>query len=360
MVRADSFLSRMDDEANRERLMLCIQRIIQPMPASPHVSVIIVTWNSEEHLPICLDALLAQTYKDFEVVIIDNGSTDQSYLDFEGKYSDLKLTIKKNNENLGFAVANNIGARLVHGRWLALLNADAFPEPDWLEHLVKASEIYPNTFFTSRQIQANNTRYLDGEGDNYHISGYAWRKNYGQPVYPANQSENVFSACGAAALYPRQEFLDVSGFDEDYFSYHEDVDLGFRLRLRGLSCMLVPRAVVHHVGSASTGKKSDFSIYYGHRNLTWTYFKDMPSTLFWLYLPLHILVSFFFLVYFTFKGKGNAIWRAKLDAIRGLPRILRKRREVQLQLKIPIVEIHRVISRNWLTPFSSFIKRKSL
>ena len=99
----------------------------------------------------------------------------------------------------------------------------------------------------------------------------------------------------------------MGGFDEDYFSYHEDVDLGFRLRLRGLNCVLVPQAIVHHVGSASTGKKSDFSIYYGHRNLVWTFFKDMPSTLFWLYLPLHIVTNIFFLIYFTFKGKGNAI-----------------------------------------------------
>ena len=159
---------------------------------------------------------------------------------------------------------------------------------------------------------------------------------------------------------PRKEFLDAGGFDEDYFSYHEDVDLGFRLRLRGLNCMLVPQAIVHHVGSASTGKKSDFSIYYGHRNLVWTYFKDMPSTLFWLYLPLHIVVNFFFLIYFTLKGKGNVIWHAKLDAIRGLPTILKKRQASSTSdVKISIAEIHRVMSRNWLTPFLSFLKRKS-
>jgi len=329
------------------------------MPALPLVSVIILTWNSEKHLPACLDALSVQTNKDFEVVIIDNGSTDQNYLDLEEKYSDLKLTIKKYNENLGFAIANNIGACLARGQWLALLNADAFPKPDWLERLLEATQTYPNAFFSSRQIQANNPTYLDGEGDIYHVSGLAWRKNYNLPVYPLNEDQEVFSACGAAALYPRTEFLDAGGFDEDYFSYHEDVDLGFRLRLRGLNCVLVPQAIVHHIGSASTGKKSGFSIYYGHRNLVWTYFKDMPSTLFWLYLPLHIVVAFFFMVYFTLKGKGSVIWRAKFDAIRGLPIILKKRREVQLQLKTSVADIHRVMSRNWLTPFSSFIKRNS-
>ena len=329
------------------------------MSIAPLVSVIIVTWNSKRYISRCLDALSVQTHQGFEIVIIDNGSTDGGVLQLQEKYPDLKLTINKLESNLGFAPANNIGARLARGKWLALLNVDAFPEPDWLERFLEVAEMYPHAFFTSRQIQAGDPNYLDGEGDNYHVSGYAWRKNYGRPLYPVQQLEDVFSACGAAALYPRQEFLNSGGFDEDYFSYHEDVDLGFRLRLRGLTCMLVPQAIVHHVGSGSTGKRSDFSVYYGHRNLVWTYFKDMPSVLFWLYLPLHIFVNFFFLIYFTLKGQGHTIWRAKWDALRGLPMILKKRREVQLQRRVTVAEIHRVMSRNWLTPFLAFLKRKS-
>lgn len=326
---------------------------------SPLASVIIVAWNSKRYLSRCLNALSVQTNKDFEIVIMDNGSTDNGYAGLEEKYPDLKLTLKKLNTNLGFAPANNIGAHLARGQWLALLNADAFPEPDWLERLLEATKTYPNAFFTSRQIQADNPTYLDGEGDIYHVSGLAWRKNYNLSVYPLNETQEVFSACGATALYPRQEFLDAGGFDEDYFSYHEDVDLGFRLRLRGLTCILVPQAVVHHVGSGSTGKRSGFSVYYGHRNLVWTYFKDMPAQLFWLYLPLHIAVNFFFLIYFTLKGQGRAIWRAKWDALRGLPMILKKRREVQLQRRVPVAKIHQAMSRNWLTPFLAFLKRRS-
>jgi GT2 family glycosyltransferase len=329
------------------------------MFSSPLISILIVTWNSQKYLPTCMNALSAQTNKDFEILIVDNGSIDLQYLDLGQKYPDLKLTVKKINENLGFAVANNIGARLARGNWLALLNADAFPEPDWLEQLLEGAEKYPQAFFSSRQLQFDRADLLDGEGDLYHVSGLAWRENYNLPVYPLNETYAVFSACGAAAFYPRQDFLNAGGFDEDYFSYHEDVDLGFRLRLRGLSCILVPQAVVHHVGSGSTGKRSDFSVYYGHRNLVWTYFKDMPALLFWIYLPLHIVVNVFLLIYFTLKGQGSVIWRAKWDALRGLPMILKKRREVQLQRKVTVAEIHRVMSRNWLTPFLSFIKRNS-
>lgn len=322
-------------------------------------SVILVTWNSFSYLAKCLDCLVAQTNKDFEVFIIDNGSTDNDFLEIEEKYSGLNLSVKRLEKNTGFSIANNIGAHHARGKYLILLNADAFPEPDWLQNLLAAAQLFPNSFFSSRQIQANRSDLLDGEGDIYHVSGLAWRKDYNLPVYPLVEIRDVFSACGAAALYPRQEFLNAGGFDEDYFSYHEDVDLGFRLRLRGLTCMLVPQAIVHHVGSGSTGKRSDFSVYYGHRNLVWTYFKDMPWALFWLYLPLHIFVNFFFLIYFTLKGQGHTIWRAKWDALRGLPMMVKKRHEVQLQRKVTVVEIHRVMSRNWLTPFLAFLKRKS-
>ncbi len=329
------------------------------MQSLPRISVIIVTWNSKGYLSVCLDHLLTQTFHDLEVILVDNGSEDDALEGLREKYPSLDLHIHRLSSNLGFAVANNIGARLARGKWLTLLNADAFPEPDWLEHLVAATEAYPNAFFASRQIQANHPDFLDGEGDVYHVSGLAWRHNYGSPVYPLNESQEVFSPCGAAAFYPRQEFLDAGGFDEDFFSYHEDVDLGFRLRLRGLTCMLVPHAVVHHVGSASTGKKSSFSVYYGHRNLVWNYFKNMPSALFWLYFPLHIAINLLFLIHFTIKGQGSAIWRAKMDALRGIPSMLKKRRIIQRERRVSTAEIHRVMSRNWLAPFLESVKRKS-
>ncbi|MBK9604192.1 MAG: glycosyltransferase family 2 protein [Anaerolineales bacterium] len=261
--------------------------------------------------------------------------------------------------NRGFSFANNLGAQLATGKWLTLLNTDAFPEPDWLERLLEAAQLHPNAFFSSRQVQANAPELLDGEGDVYHVSGLAWRNGYGARTYPLNEIREVFSACGAAAFFPREEFLNAGGFDEDYLSYHEDVDLGFRLRLRGLKCFLVPNAVVHHVGSVTFGKKSDFSIYHGHRNLVWTYAKDMPSALFWFYLPLHIFINIFFLLYFTVKGQGGAIWRAKLDALRGLVPMLKKRGAIQKNRKASIAELHRAMSRNWLAPFLTFLKRNT-
>ncbi len=321
-------------------------------------SIIIVTWNSALHLSRCLDSLQQQSYKEFEVIIVDNGSSDSGVVDIKEKYADLNIRVRQLNENTGFAVANNIGACMARGKWLVLLNADAFPKPDWLENLYTAVKQYPNGFFASQQIQANIPNVLDGEGDVYHVSGLAWRRNYGNLVQKRYEVEEIFSPCAAAALYPRQAFLDVGGFDEDYFAYHEDVDLSFRLRLYGLSAYYVPQAVVHHVGSASTGKLSDFSVYYGHRNLLWTYFKNMPSLLFWLYLPLHLLINLYFLLSFSVKGRGKVIFQAKFDAIKGISKMLRKRKHIQDNRVASVKEIYLVLERNFFVPIKISIHRR--
>jgi len=301
--------------------------------------------------------LARQTYSDFEVILIDNASTDTSTAALAETYPSLALRVECLETNRGFAAAGNVGARLARGAWLVLLNPDAFPEPGWLEELIKTAGSSSDCFFASRQIQANRPRLLDGEGDVYHVSGLAQRRNFNFPVFRGGQPHEVFSACAAAAMYPRQAFLDAGGFDEDYFAYHEDVDLGFRLRLRGLKCIFVPAAVVYHVGTASTGARSATSTYYGHRNLVWTYVKDMPGPWPWVYLPLHLGMNLISILYFIVIGQGSTILRAKIDALRGLRQALKKRGPIQAQRQVPIPEILRAMSRSPLAPLGGWIAR---
>jgi GT2 family glycosyltransferase len=296
---------------------------------NPAISILIVTWNSGKYLERCLENLSRQTFRAFEVLIIDNGSTDGSLDSINQRWPNLPIRLEKFTENRGFCVANNIGVQLATTPWVALLNSDAFPEPAWLENLARATEKYPGAFFSSCLLQANQPDRLDGEGDVYHASGLAWRRNYNLPYRQDAPEREIFSACAAAALYPRAAFLAVGGLDEDYFAYHEDVDLGFRLRLAGLKCYHIPAAIVHHIGSPSFGKHGDKAIYFGHRNLVWTFFKDMPAPLFWAFLPLHLFYTLVSLGYFTLIGKGGAIWRAKWDALLGLAKMLAKRRSRQ-------------------------------
>jgi GT2 family glycosyltransferase len=325
------------------------------MPPSTHplISVVIVTWNSGKHLPRCLDCLRHQTLQDFEIVLVDNGSSDNSIHGLEGRYPDLRLRVELLTKNIGFAAGNNRGAQLARGKWLVLLNADAFPEPNWLAELIAASEANPDfSSFSSRQLQASNPIILDGTGDAYHVSGLAWRLGLGYPAdrYGLEEAE-IFSPCAAAAMYLREAFLDVGGFDEDFFSYFEDVDLGFRLQLRGYRCIYLSKAVVQHVGSATFGERSDFAFYHSHRNLVWTYVKNMPSRMFWLYLPEHLIANLIYVLYYALRGRGKVLIKAKYDALKGISTARKKRETIQKKSTAVSSNILKRMERGWLQPY---------
>lgn len=323
---------------------------------TPLISVVITNWNGAHVLPRCLEALSCQTFRDFEIIVVDDASTDASTDEMQSHFPDVRVI--KSTRNVGFAAANNLGAKTASGRWLALLNNDAFPHPDWLERLRAAIKQHPEyAIFASRLVQAEQPERLDGAGDVYHVSGLAWRRYHGQKGEQlAQNAEEVFSACGAAALYSRDVFLYAGGFDEDFVAYHEDVDLGFRLRLQGHRCLYVPDAIVEHLGSSSYGKKSNLGIYHGHRNLVWTFFKNMPRGMLWRYLPAHLLGIASSLFYHSIHGHVRAIWSAKIDAARGLPRILQKRKEIQRKLQVSDSEISRWMDHRWFSPY----QRKAL
>lgn len=299
---------------------------IQEMPM---VSVIIVNWNGNDLLRQCLRDLLQQTIPPTRILVIDNGSTDGS----AEQIMDLpRVAVRKLGENLGFAAGNNRAFAECDTEFVALLNPDAFPEPDWLEKLMAAARAHPDVAaFGCRQMVVGAEGVVDGLGDVYHLSGRIWRRGQGRSLQPSDLiSGEIFSPCAGAALYRRAALADVGGFDEDFFCYVEDVDLGFRLRLKGYRSMYVPDAVVHHIGSATTGgQHSDFSVYHGHRNLVWTFVKDMPGALFWLLLPMHVLLNFLSLLWFALRGQGRVIWRAKRDALLGLPKMWHKRQCIQ-------------------------------
>ena len=305
------------------------------MTASPtavdrRVAVLIVNYNSGEMLGRCLEALSRQSWHDFDIVVVDNASNDGSADGIEARYSNLLLV--RAQANLGFAAGNNLALKHVRGaRWIALLNPDAFPEPDWLERLVAAAVAKPEySFFGSRMLLAGDTRLLDGTGDAYHVSGASWRRDHGRPAERGmNEPGEIFGPCAAAALYSRSALMEVGGFDETYYCYHEDVDLAFRLRLRRHRCWYAADAVVRHVGSGITGRRSDFATYHGQRNLVWTYVKDMPGALFWLFLPLHLLFNLASIAVCGVRGQLRVILRAKRDALLGVGAALRQRRAIQ-------------------------------
>lgn len=320
---------------------------------TPFFSIIILYWQSDQFLPACLEALELQTFQNFEVILLDNGGDTPPDKNLLTQHAGLKLQLIRSDNNLGFAGGNNFAAKSAKGEYLALLNGDAFPQPDWLAQVYRAIQSNPAHFFASRLIQAKQTDLLDGEWNVLHASGLAWRKNHNQPVgKSAKEPKEVLSACAAAGVYPRKAFEAVGGFDEDFFAYMEDIDLDMRLQLAGYRCLYLPNAVVLHVGSGSTGARSDFAVYYGHRNLIWAFVKNMPGILFYLLLPAHIFYNLLYLFAAPFMPAGNSLIKGKKDALKGLKPILQKRRRVQSSRKISVWKFARLLDWNPFSPLS--------
>ena len=290
------------------------------------VSVIIVNYNGKSFLDKCMGSLLRQSYPAVEITMVDNGSADGSVAYLKERYPGVKVI--ENRENLGFAVANNIGIRAAKGELIATLNNDTEAAPRWLEELVKAMLSDESVgMCASKMLRMDDPTVIDSTGICVSRSGACWdrgmfEKDNGQYEVP----DEVFGPCAGAALY-RKAMLDETGpFDDDFVSYMEDTDLAFRGRLAGWKCRYVPGAVVYHVHGGTAGYVSDYTVYYGNRNIVWYPVKDFPAGLLLTSLPFIIGRSLGVIPYYIINGHGITILRAKLDAIRGIPSMLHKRR----------------------------------
>ena len=323
------------------------------------VAILIINFKSTALLARCLECIVSQESMADDVLVLDNGGDDPIPEELYSRFPLVQFI--KSEKNIGFAAGNNfLLEKTSNYEWVALVNPDAFLEPDWLRKMLSAAKAYPEySFFASRLLKDADHEILDGEGDSMHVSGLAWRKGYGHTITVGEaEPGEVFSPCAAAALYRRDTLGAVGGFDEDYFCYYEDVDLGFRLHLAGYSCLMVPDAIAYHIGSVSTGgRHSDFAVYHGHRNLVWTYVKDMPDVLFWLLLPAHIALNFVTIIWFSLLGQGSVIFKAKWDAICGISPMWKKRGDIQIKRHASVSDIWQVLDKSFLTVLPTLRRR---
>lgn len=305
------------------------------------ISVIVVNFNSGDRLRRCLEHLDRQTFKDFQTIIFDNASSDRS-LECAGEFA--RTTVLKSEANIGFAAANNRAAEAACEEWLAFLNPDAYAERGWLEALSQAARRYPwADAFGSTQLNAGDPGVIDGAGDVFNVLGIPYRGHFGWPADQLPEEGECFAPCAAAAMYRRSTFQSLGGFDERFFCYGEDVDLGFRLRLSGGRAVQVRAACVLHEGSGITGRYSDFTVYHGNRNRIWTTYKNMPGALYWPLLPLRAAVDLYLAARAFTIGAGKAYLRALVDGYGGLPALGSERGRLQRGRRASLFAIARAL-----------------
>lgn len=311
----------------------------------PWVRIIIVNYNSGGLLSACVDCLAAQTMADFEVVIVDNASSDGSADAL--RLPDARFRLLRAPGNLGFAAANNLGAKDCSAPWMLTLNPDTEARADMLEAFHRGTRRYLDvSMFGATLLDAADATIIDGLGDELSIAGIPWRRGHGQPAADLDIGDaRAFSPCAAAALYARTCFEREGGFDELFFCYLEDVDLGFRLRLSGETCVNLGEAVVLHHGSAISGRNSGFTLYYSFRNRLWLIFKDMPALLLLIALPANLVCSLILLAKFDAPSR-RAAFNGLAHGLRPPRELFRSRRRIQAQRQIGTLAVARMLAWN--------------
>jgi N-acetylglucosaminyl-diphospho-decaprenol L-rhamnosyltransferase len=300
--------------------------------SGPSISVLIVAYRSGPTLARCLTALRAQTFTGYEVVLVDNDEPGMGDGAAAAAATDPAIRLISPNANLGFAAGNNLAAQTATGRWLVMLNPDAYPDPDWLRRLTEAAARRPDyRVFTSRQLADEDPALLDGLGDVMFAAGAPYRGGYHRPDPGDVAPGEVFSPCGAAMMLDRDLFLRLGGFDETFFCYCED-----------------PDAVVRHEGSVSSGgPASAFAVRYGTRNRMWLLIKNTPGPLVPVILVLHLAL----LAVVLFTGRrdppyNRLVWAALKEGWRDRRIPLGLRREVQATRTAPWWDIAAAMTWN--------------
>ncbi len=238
------------------------------------VTIIIPNYNGLKFMEPCFKALRAQSDQNFELLVVDNGSTDGSVKWLE----DHQIPSIFLEENTGFSGAVNIGIRESVTPYVILLNNDTEPQPDYVKEMVKAIQRSPKIFsVSSKMIQLYHKDLMDDAGDMYSVLGWAYQRGVGQKSSGYNKACRVFSACAGAAIYRREVFDKIGGFDEDHIAYLEDIDVGYRAKICGYENWYCPKAVVYHVGSGTSGSKyNSFKVKLAARNNLYLNYKNMP------------------------------------------------------------------------------------
>ena len=337
----------------------------------PNISVIIVNWNGNRTLDSCLRSLENQTYRDFETIVVDNSSTDNSREILINDWAD-RIELLLLDCNTGYCAGNNCGIKKARGSLIALLNNDAEVDENWLKEIADAAKQNPEAgMFASKIYFAGERNRFDSTGLLVYPDGMCrsrgWlEKDNGQ----YEKEEEVLAPNGAAAVYRKKMLEDTGFFDERYFAYLEDLDIALRGWIMGYSCKYVPSAIVYHVKSSSYGIHSKEKAFYAERNRLWNLLKLFPLNLIIL-SPVYTLYRYFMQAYAVFTKRGAShgfvckfskrelafvLVHAIYESLLGVPHALKKRRKLNKIRRMSSKKLSKTIKRFNLSPFELAMK----
>jgi GT2 family glycosyltransferase len=304
------------------------------------IHIVVPNWNGAHRLGPCIRSLAALDFDDFEIVVVDNGSVDESVevLDALGaEIAPVRLTVVRNDANLGFAGGVNRGihhALAAGASTVALFNNDAVADAGWLAALAAVLDADPRVAIATGRLLMGDGRTVDSTGDFYSVWGLAFPRDRDQPAEPVRDSGDVFAASGGASLYRSELFAEIGVFDEAYFAYFEDVDLSFRAQLAGHRVHYTSAAVAYHDQGATSRAMSGFTTRQYFRNLPLLLAKNVPGGLLPSVLPRFVLVYTLMVLHQFRRGQGWAALQGAARSIGVVVAALPRRRAIQRARRI--------------------------
>jgi GT2 family glycosyltransferase len=328
------------------------------------VSVIIVNWNGRTHLGPCLESLARQSFRDFEVIVVDNGSCDGSVEFLRGEHPWVQVVTLP--ENRGFATGNNAGFAVAGGEYIVTLNNDTVADPEWLAELVTAADSSEDVGMVASRICAINAPdTIDSLGVRVCRDGMS-RGAHRRQSFASLQlaiTEEILMPSACAALYKRSMLVETGFFADEFFAYCEDTDLGLRGRWAGWRALLATRAIVGHKYSQTGGTFSPFKLYLVERNHYLAVMRNFPARML-LMVPLHTLGRIYYQVRVVLAGRGvggefmastsriaivSALLKGCWHALRQWPEALRQRRRMKVIRRLSNREMARLLATYRLT-----------
>jgi len=285
------------------------------------VSIIIPNYNGVHYLKECLDSLDRQTFTQFEIIVIDNASTDGSVNYLKNNKHNIKLIEMK--ENLGFSIAVNMGIKNSLGDYVVLMNNDTVATETWLEKLVSCIEKEKEAFScSSKMIRYTDKNIIDDAGDGYTILGWSIKYGDGKDIKCFNKNREVFSSCGGAAIYRKSILSEIGLFDENFFAYFEDLDLSYRARIFGYKNLYCSNALIYHIGSGTSGSRyNEFKAKLSARNNIYLIYKNMPIVQVIVNLPFIIVGYIVKTLFYYKKGLGKSYFQGIIEGISTLRKV---------------------------------------
>jgi GT2 family glycosyltransferase len=317
----------------------------------PKTSFIVVNWNGAAYILECLGSLVRQSVTDFEIIVVDNGSTDKSVALVREHFPGVLLV--ELDQNFGFAGGNNRGYQHASGEYIALVNNDAVLCREWLARMTETLDANEQLGCCASKIIITGTDKIDSVGDMFTTAFSGTKQGELEPAGSFQKPLPLHGACAAAAIYKKKAIEQVGFFDEDFFLNHEDTDLNMRIWLAGWGCLFVPDAIAHHQVNRTIGTMSYTSVYHFSRNSLWVWVKNTPARFLLLYFPQRLIYEFFAFALFCFvHGKWAPYLKGKYDGLKGVPRMIRKR--TPIARKLPPAKI-----RQELLPITRYITQRT-